>query len=106
MTAHILLEALCANNQIARYYNIYISKDLFEEWMILINHGRIGFRGKIIKYSYSDYSQLIYKLQTIFRRRSSASSRIGCDYKLLFLRAPTYPDIRDIIYYYWPQASI
>lgn len=102
MKAYIGLEAKCPKNQIFRYYNIYISMDMFEEWIIIINHGKLGFRGKVIRYSYNEYSQMCHKLLSILRKRRSATKRIGCDYTLHYLNASAHSDIISMANSFWP----
>ena len=102
MNAHICLEAINPDNNIYRFYNIYISQDLFSYWGIMINHGRIGRKGKQRQYFYPRFDAMEKKLRTILRRRSNATARIGCDYKPKSLQVAEFPEIQKQVSSVWP----
>jgi len=78
----IYLEAV---NPVARNYRAYslsFGKDLLNDWSVQIQFGRIGRRGTVINYSFSEFDKALILIKSILKKRFSSSKRIGCDYKI------------------------
>jgi predicted DNA-binding WGR domain protein len=102
MIPHIGLQAVSLDNSIARYYNIHISLDLFSHWSLLINYGGIGSKSRRKHYSYPSFLEMTKKLASILHRRKTASTRIGCGYKLIWLNNKNMPEIQNLVSSFWP----
>ncbi len=103
LPAYIGLQAINLDKNIARYYNISITQDLFSVWVILINHGGIGFKGKIRLFSYSSFDEMNKSLKKILRKRSNSTTRIGCNYALTSLQSSRLPEIQRNVLSFWPS---
>jgi len=80
------LQACSPEKNIFRAYNIWLGQDLFGDWMLSVNYGRIRTKGTNRVYIFPSREEALKKLTFILRKRSSASKRIGCSYKLIDCR--------------------
>lgn len=91
------LKAISADFRISRYYNIEISMDLFSQWSLKISHGRTGSRARMKQHSFTCVKAMVQKLELLLRRRLTSSRRIGCDYRLVWLRGNCIPEVSRVI---------
>ena len=78
----IVMEARNPKRNCFRSYCIEAGRDLFGDWMIDVNYGRIGTAGTWQRYSAKDEAGAIRLVQQKISRRSSATRRIGVSYQI------------------------
>lgn len=69
-------------------YHLEAGTDLLGDWLVDITYGRIGTRGRKIRYAVSDESQARKLVRESLRRKASAKKRIGVPYRFCELRDP------------------
>jgi predicted DNA-binding WGR domain protein len=76
----VLLNADCPQLNIRRSYLIEAGQDLFDNWIVEINYGRIGCQGKKRVILLDDEEGTKKEVIKCLRRRASAIKRIGVGY--------------------------
>jgi hypothetical protein len=71
-----------------RAYDLAAGTDLLGDWLVDIVYGRIGARGRQIRYAVSSESEARKLVRETLRRRASAKKRIGVPYRFCELRDP------------------
>jgi len=71
-----------------RAYHLEAGTDLLGDWLVDIVYGRIGARGRRIRYAVSNESEARKLVRESLRRRASAKKRIGVPYRFCELRDP------------------
>jgi predicted DNA-binding WGR domain protein len=79
----IHLEARDPARNIWRAYSITAGQDLFGDWIVAMNYGRIGSRGTTKTVLLSDEEAVRRYVRQCLRKRESAPKRIGIDYKVI-----------------------
>jgi hypothetical protein len=83
-----------------RAYRLEAGTDLLGDWLVEITYGRIGTRGRRIRYIVRDESEARKLVRENLRRRATAKRRIGVSYQFRELIDPwqwcagTVPEIR------------
>lgn len=77
----IQLQAINAEKNIFRQYELYVGKDLFGCWLLTTAYGRIGKVTKLRNYSFDSFEGLQKKLQQLLRKRLSSQKRVGTNYR-------------------------
>lgn len=77
----IRLEARDPARNVWRAYRITAGQDLFGDWIIELNYGRIGTRGRTKTVLVADEAAARNYVQQCLKRRKSAPRRIGVAYK-------------------------
>ena len=85
---HIKLEAKNPEKGNFRAYEIDAGPDLFGQWQIEVEYGRIGRRGRSVTYSAADDAGAAAVIRHWLKRRSTAPKRIGVSYKVRELCDP------------------
>ncbi|MCX7075604.1 MAG: WGR domain-containing protein [Methylococcales bacterium] len=71
-----------------RFYRIEYGQDLFDQWIVEINYGRVGCKGRsLITLFDSQKDSLSYVKQSL-KRRQSAHRRIGVNYESVYSGLP------------------
>ena len=78
----IHLRALDPAHNIARDYSIWMSIDLFGNYVVETCWGRIGAKGQRQRRSFPDASSARHHVRAIVRKRRGARGRIGVEYRL------------------------
>jgi len=78
----IHLEACDPARNIWRSYSITAGQDLFEDWIVAMNYGRIGSRGTTKTVLLYDEAETRRYVQKCLKKRENATKRIGIDYKV------------------------
>ena len=78
----IHLEACDPARNIWRSYSITAGQDLFGDWIVAMNYGRIGSRGTTKTVLLSDEVKTRRYVQQCLKKRENAPKRIGIDYKV------------------------
>ncbi|WP_022684301.1 WGR domain-containing protein [Sphingobium bisphenolivorans] len=79
----IHLRALDPVRNIARDYSIWMSVDLFGDYVVETCWARIGAAGQRQRFSFPDALSARRHVRAIFRKRRGARKRIGVDYRLV-----------------------
>ena len=87
-TFHATLEASDADLGRARSYRIEAGEDLFGVWLVDVTYGRIGARGRTVRYVASDRDEARRIVRRSFQRRRTARKRIGVCYRIRELSDP------------------
>lgn len=83
-----MLEARNPESGHFRSYRLEAGTDLFGDWLVDVTFGRIGARGRTLRYLASDEAEARKLVRQSLRRRGTARKRIGVCYKLKELTAP------------------
>ena len=78
----IHLRALDPAQNIARDYSIWMSIDLFGDYVVETCWGRIGAKGQRQRRSFPDAPSARRHVRAIVRKRRGARGRIGVEYRL------------------------
>lgn len=78
----IHLEACDPARNIWRSYSITAGQDLFGDWIVAMNYGRIGSRGTTKTVLLPDEEETRRYVQKCLKKRENAPKRIGIDYKV------------------------
>ena len=83
-----LLEA--RDPQLGRFraYRLEAGTDLLGDWLVDITFGRIGTRGRLIRYAVRDEAEARKLVRETLRRRATARKRIGVAYRFCQLIDP------------------
>jgi predicted DNA-binding WGR domain protein len=76
----ILLNAECPALNIKRSYFIQAGQDLFGNWVVEINYGRIGRKGRIKVLLKNTEQEAQAEIKRRLKKRESAIKRIGVPY--------------------------
>jgi hypothetical protein len=71
-----------------RAYLLEAGTDLFGAWLVDVTYGRIGTRGRRIRYVVADETEARKMVRENLRRRSTAKKRIGAAYQFQQLVDP------------------
>ncbi len=63
-----------------RSYRLEAGTDLFGAWLVEVTNGRIGTRGRLVRYVAADEAEAKKLVQRSLRRRATARKRIGVGY--------------------------
>lgn len=70
-----------------RGYEVSVGRDLFGNYTVDVSFGRVGGWHRTLRYSAATEGEARRLVRSLFRRRASAPSRIGCAYRLTRLSA-------------------
>jgi hypothetical protein len=85
---HAVLEARDPSRGIARAYRLEAGTDLFGAWLVEVTFGRIGTRGRTVRYAVRDEAEARKLVARTLRRRAGAPKRIGVGYRFRELLDP------------------
>lgn len=71
-----------------RAYRLEAGTDLFGAWLVDVTYGRIGTRGRRIRYALRDEDEAKKLVRETLRRRATARKRIGVSYRFCQLIDP------------------
>jgi hypothetical protein len=94
-TLHVGLQAHHRGRGHHRGYEVSVGRDLFGSYTVDVSYGRIGGWHRTIRYSAATEDEARRMVRSLFRRRASAPSRIGCAYKLTRLSAANDLEVQD-----------
>ena len=83
-----LLEARDPARGRMRSYRIEAGTDLLGDWVVDVTYGRIGTRGRSIRYAVPDVAEAKRTVSKALRRRATARKRIGVSYRFCELCDP------------------
>lgn len=82
MTCIAYLEARDPARNIYRAYSISYGQDLFGTWIVEVNYGRIGNKGRTIVTVVNNEEEALKQVEKSLKRRQSAPKRIGVTYNV------------------------
>lgn len=94
-TLHVGLQAHHRGRGHHRGYEVSVGRDLFGTYTIDVSFGRVGGWSRTLRYSAPTEIEARRLVRSLFRRRASAPSRIGCAYRLTKLAAANDIETRD-----------
>ena len=71
-----------------RAYRVAAGTDLFGDWVVEVAFGRIGTRGRRVRYHVIDEAEARRLVRRVLRRRGTAVRRIGVAYRMVSLADP------------------
>lgn len=77
----VRLKAQAPYRNVARFYTLRKSTNLWGEVVVSSSFGRIGTHGNVTHRYFTDTSQAEAYIATTLRKRLNASKRIGCNYQ-------------------------
>ena len=80
---NMVLEAHNPERNHHRRYELMVGRDMFGAWMLTIRYGRVGSVGHIRHFSSTNPRDIQRIMRQSLHRRSGASRRIGCSYRLM-----------------------
>jgi predicted DNA-binding WGR domain protein len=78
----VSFEAHSAELNHHRRYQITVSRDLLDDWTVVICYGRSGQGGQVKRFASPNVEDVRAIIRERLRRRLSAPKRIGCAYRL------------------------
>jgi predicted DNA-binding WGR domain protein len=96
----IYLEATNPARNIHRAYSIIAGQDLFGDWIVALNYGRIGTKGRRKTLLMADETAAQRYVRQCLKRRARAPKRIGISYKI-----KNVSDIWEVVGPHWPTAN-
>ena len=82
MTFSAHLEARNPARNRWRAWRIEAGRDLLGDWIVDVSFGRIGARGRTVRYAPGDAREARRLIRAALRRRGTAHARIGVDYEV------------------------
>lgn len=79
----LALEARDESRNIARSYSLRVGRDLFGTWVMELQHGRRGTRGRLRLLAFGDEAEVRREVRRRLKRRASAPKRIGVGYRTI-----------------------
>lgn len=77
------LKAEAPERNVARFYTLRTSTNLWGEVVVSSSYGRIGTHGNVKHRYFTDSSQANTYITTVLRKRLNAANRIGCNYEIV-----------------------
>ena len=72
-----------------RRYRLTVVRDLFGDWSLTAEYGRVGTGGQVKRFAGPDQEGVRAEIRARLLRRLSAPRRIGCPYRVTALDAAT-----------------
>ena len=79
----IYLEARHPSLNLARFYLIWLTPDLWGDWILKVTYGRIGTQGCDKIYAFKTAEDAFPTIKSILLKRASAPRRLGSQYQLI-----------------------
>jgi predicted DNA-binding WGR domain protein len=84
----IQLEACDPTRNRFRAYQVDVARDLFGAWLVEVKFGRIGAKGRMLRFTMDDEPAARRMVRERLQRRKRAPGRIGVAYRTLELWDP------------------
>lgn len=75
------MQAHDPDQNLHRFYRIEYGQDLFGQWIVEINYGRVGCKGRSIVTLYHSQKEALSYVKQVLKRRQSSPKRIGVSYE-------------------------
>ena len=77
------LRAQNLSKTLDRKYSLYLTRDLFGEWILITQGEREGRKGNGKRYMFTDEAEAQKKFQQNLKRWINTQKRNGCDYQII-----------------------
>jgi predicted DNA-binding WGR domain protein len=67
-----------------RFYRIQYGQDLFDQWIVEVNYGRAGCKGRSLITLFDSQKDAMSYVKQSLKRRQSSSKRIGVNYESVY----------------------
>jgi predicted DNA-binding WGR domain protein len=88
LTLVFYLQAHDANQNLHRFYRIEYGQDLFGQWIVEINYGRVGCKGRSLITLYDSQKEALSYVKQALKRRQLSPRRIGVNYESVYSGLP------------------
>jgi predicted DNA-binding WGR domain protein len=78
------LQANDPNQNLHRFYRIEYGQDLFGQWIVEINYGRVGCKGRSLVTLFDSQNDALGYVKQALKRRQSSPNRIGVAYESVY----------------------
>jgi hypothetical protein len=85
---YVMLEARNPESGHYRAYRLEAGQDLFGTWLVDMTYGRIGSRGRTLRYLARDEAEAKKLVRRSLRKRGTVRKRIGVEYQIKELSDP------------------
>ena len=75
------LQAHDVTRHLHRFYRIEYGQDLFGQWIVEINYGRVGCKGRSLVTLFDSQKDALSYVKQSLKRRQSSLNRIGVAYE-------------------------
>ncbi len=78
------LQANDPEQNLHRFYRIEYGQDLFGQWIVEVNYGRVGCKGRSLITLYNSQKDAQSYVKQALKRRQSSANRIGVTYESVY----------------------
>ncbi|MEY3786541.1 MAG: hypothetical protein RLZ75_746 [Pseudomonadota bacterium] len=78
------LQANDPEQNLHRFYRIEYGQDLFGQWIVEVNYGRVGCKGRSLITLYDSQKEALSYVKQALKRRQSSTGRIGVNYDSVY----------------------
>ena len=78
------LQANDPEQNLHRFYRIEYGQDLFGQWIVEVNYGRVGCKGRSLITLYDSQMDAQSYVKQALKRRQSSANRIGVIYESVY----------------------
>jgi predicted DNA-binding WGR domain protein len=78
------LQAHDPEQNLHRFYRIEYGQDLFGQWIVEINYGRVGCKGRSFVTLFGSRQEALSYVTQVLKRRQSSPRRIGVHYESVY----------------------
>ena len=78
------LQANDPEQNLHRFYRIEFGQDLFGQWIVEVNYGRVGCKGRSLISLYDSQKEALSYVKQALKRRQSSTGRIGVNYDSVY----------------------
>jgi predicted DNA-binding WGR domain protein len=78
------LQANDPEQNLHRFYRIEYGQDLFGQWIVEVNYGRVGCKGRSLISLYDSQKEALSYVKQALKRRQTSANRIGVTYESVY----------------------
>ena len=78
------LQANDPEQNLHRFYRIEYRQDLFGQWIVEVNYGRVGCKGRSLITLYDSQKEALSYVKQALKRRQSSTGRTGVNYESIY----------------------
>jgi predicted DNA-binding WGR domain protein len=78
------LQANDTEQNLHRFYRIEFGQDLFGQWIVEVNYGRVGCKGRSLISLYDSQKEALSYVKQVLKRRQTSANRIGVTYESVY----------------------
>ena len=84
LTLASYLQANDPEQNLHRFYRIEYGQDLFGQWIVEVNYGRVGCKRRSLITLYDSQKEALSYVKQALKRRQSSAIRIGVTYESVY----------------------